>query len=73
MSLESATSVEETLGLCQHEDGVELPSQGQDPVQCYCLVTLHVSEAPASSAVNLRAKGVSPRVELVKSSPDLYL
>lgn len=65
--------IDKTFGLHQHKDEVELPApQGQDPVQYYCLVTWHASEATASSVVNLRAK-VSPKVELIKYSPDLYL
>lgn len=49
------------------------PSQGQDSIQCCCLVTWHAPEATASSAVNPRAKAIAPKVELVKPSPDLYL
>lgn len=67
--------VEETFGLCQHEDGVESAPchpQGRIPLQCYCLVIWHASEVTASSAVNLRAKTISPNTEL-KPRPDSYL
>lgn len=59
------------LGLDQHEDGAGIPKAR---IQfSSSLVTWHASEATSSSAINLRARAISPNVELLRPSPNLYL